>query len=347
MIDLVGRRALTIAAEHLSTEPLLVGRALTLQDLLPYVRREVALASLASGEQILALRGALSDEAVRSFEQMGVTVTKQKRVVLLSSGPLPQDFAWDAHLRLTVSSVLPNAGGRVRLDGRNLPLFITDRGISFGAVAGKSLPALPASTIAYHPFTADEANLSGYVASLSGFGLSPSMRTLLIGKSGSITLTSDEAGIGYKLTINSATESQILAELLQSSVALAGPTTRSFTLTDGTVIDELNADVSEVAMKVEDVEGGVLVSADQGEIHLRALKAAEETIITNRPELLGEVVKEARLVPVCGTAGTAILLPEKLLTSVLTDASAHRIAGQFMTAFKEIHLLKGKMRFCW
>lgn len=349
VIDLVGDGAIKEIAGHLSQAPLLNDKPLTLLDLLPYIHREVAYVTLTDGSHQIAFTSKIPDDEAKTLQNMGILITKGNGLTILSEATVSAPIEWKPRMSLVFGSIWPGFAGEAKLDGRNVVVRLHGNGISlgdFGLFAPK-LPTLPSLTIAWMPFDANTSNTGSYIQNLTSFGLNQQMMTLISGHSGSLLLTKDDAGIGYRLLVNAGIESQALTSLLQSSMTLATPTTQTLTLPDGTLVDELHTDVALVNMKVEETAKGVVVSADEGDLHLRAIKTDHETIITNRESLLDLTKIDQKLQTSCAASGTGIVLTNQFSKLVDAETFVNSSAGAFMRLFNQVVISGSKIKFCW
>ncbi len=172
------------------------------------------------------------------------------------------------------------------------------------------------------------------------------MRALLAGQSGDLILIKDEQGVGYRLTVHERIDSQVLAKVLQASVALTSPTTKTVPLPDGSYVDELEADPAGVTMSVEELNDGVFIKADQGDLHLRARQGAKETVITNR-EVLLDTLQGGRLELICGLKAENLILPAKLAFLLQTESTTDDSLLSNMLNVKELLISAKKFSVCW
>ncbi len=349
VIDIVGRSSLLSVAEHFGEVPLLTDRPITLNAILADTRGEAELIILSNGERVLAYRGQVSNAQKAFYETLGVLVEVRGGTVLLSSSTNARSQLKEGRVHIGFSSILPGFFGFFRDGGKQYGLYMNAKGVRAGFVTlfDRRLPTLPAATIAFTQFSGENQAISSYIAALSGSGLFEAMHTLLSGRNGSLLLTHDDQGVGYRLTIEERVDSEVLTKLLQTSAALAHPTTKTVALRDGSYVDELEVDPSTVVMNVEEREDGVFITADQGDIHLRARQTAKETTITNRDGLLEEPNMNEELVLACGAKAETLVLPESLANVVTSTATTTDKTASQLTNFKELLILDKKFSICW
>lgn len=346
-VDIVGRGALADFSEHFSQIPLFPSRPVTFSTLAPSIRREVLWAFLPNGARVFAYRGDLDDTHVTLFQQYGLFVSQNEGVVILSDQVL--SVTGHPKGRLGLSAALPHYAGMSLVDGKTLAIWKNADGFAFGgspAVFSRPLHDLPASTIASVPFDASISQVSGYFQTLVGLGLSSEMQTVLAQHSGWLLLTHDDAGIGYRLQINAEVDSQALAGLIKSSLLLATPTTQTVTLSDGTLIDELHVDNGGGSIVVEELPEGSIIRADENDVHLRAKRIAQMTVITNRDALLDLTDETDTLNSTCGVGPGVYLRPQDLLGALGPTMSVGQV-DPLWSEFSELLIYKGKMKFCW
>ncbi len=347
VFDIVGRRALTTLAEHLGDVPLLSNKPVTLNSLLPYLRREALYEVLPDNSRLIAFRGQLTGEVIKNFQDFGVWVGDFGGVTVLSD--TPQDLsAWKTGLGLHLASVFPGYAGTGRLESKSYAVSVVEDGVSLWKYRslwprGRA-PTLPQETVALIPFDSTLTDFSAYFGSLFGLGLDQSMQSLLVGRIGTVLLTFDENGWGYRLSLDGVVESQKLVQILQNSVALSYPTTATETLSDGTVVDELRLDLDQVKMSMEETPSGVLVRAEWGEVSLVARRSDEETVITNRSLLLDLQVEEKILGSICGNE-TAMIYPRRISQALPATLSDPKLSLWNQIDFIGISL--GKYKICW
>lgn len=337
VFDIVGRRALTELSRQIGNVPLFTNKPVTLNSLLPYVNREILFEILPDSSRLIAFRGQLTEEERKTLEDFGVWVGDFGGVTVMSD--TPQDLsAWKTGFGLHLSSVLPGYAGISKLEGK---LYAASVGAdcislrkpkSFWPSGG--VPILPASTVAWVPIDSQSSDFSAYLSSLFGLGLDRPMQSLIVGRDGTVLLTFDEKGWGYRLSLDGMVESQELARILQSSVALLHPTTAAETLSDGTVVDELRLDTSQVEMSMEETSSGVLVQAKWGEVSLVARRSDKETVITNRSELLDLRAKNG-----------ALIFPGRI-----SQALGAKLSDPTVSLWNQIDFIgisRGKYQVCW
>ncbi len=347
-ITIVGQARLAEVSEHLGTIPLLPGRFLTLQTILPNVRGEAGVIGLADGSRIVAYRGVLSEQEEKDYRSYGIAVKKEGNSILLATDEAAFATIGDPGTHFGISSVLPGFSGFWREAHQTHGLYRSASGLRGGFLSLflPKLPHLPSETVAFVHFSAENQAISSYLSILAGSGVSESLRALLGGKSGDLLLVSDEQGVGYRLTVHERIDSQVLAKVLQASVALASPTTKTVPLPDGSYVDELEADPAGVVMSVEELADGVFIKADQGDLHLRARQGVKETVITNREALL-VASEDDHLKLTCGMKAENLVLSAKLAALLQMESTSADVVLGSMHNVKELLISAKKFSICW
>ena len=345
MINIVGKAEIEDLAEHLGDVPLLSGRPLTLNMLLPFVRREVLWAEFASGERVVSFVGKLDDEDKARLQAIGLTLTEKGGVVSLAENEEALTGLEATAARLSIKAIWPGYAGLARIDGKVRRVALSSDRIQIGS-GGGTMPDLQAETITWLTFN-PETSPQGYLGALSQVGIGEQMLALLNQGYGTILLTEDENGIGYRLITEGTVDNQVLADILQSVMALEAPTTQTVTLPDGTLVDELRLDTALVTMNVENIEGGSIIRAKRGGQELIAKQTARQTIITNRPSLLDEPVGDHVLHPQCPGAGIAFVRPQELTNALGGDSPTLSSNLLALNIFSEIAISQRKMEFCY
>lgn len=349
-VNLVGRRSLTIVSEHLGDVPILKNTPITLKTILPFAKREVLVEVMPDGRRLVAFIGKLEDHQVKMFQDYGVFVHTFDRVVVLTDTEVPIS-GWSRGLGWHVGALSPAYGGSARVDNRGFSLNVQQSGLFFWRFGhlwpfdGK-VEVLPETTIARVVFSGEQDIFSAYLSSLFAVGIQEAMSELLFERSGELILTEDAEGLGYSLRVDGAPETQNLAKIMQTSLALQAPTTKAVTLPDGTRIDEMAVSVDSQQVSIEETAMGVVIRASSDVSKIIGLIEGDVAVLTNRETLLAPPDRQNRFKHHCGMDQT-FLLPTAIAGLVGDELVSMHTGLSWWKKISYIGISKGHLSVCW
>ena len=340
VVDVVGRGSLEQIENHLGNSTIFDGKPLTLNNLAPFVHGEVALALLPTGGRVFAYRGVLPDPLRTTISTYGVRLVSDAGGVVILSDADTTGMNLNGGLRLSLSSILPSFGGVAREGHQLKTIFLGSTGISVGNVANQADPKDMAGFLAWIQLDSSTIPLFPTYEPLAGYGLLASIPDLLGSGTGTVLLTTDSDGIGFRIQVNHAIESQKLADLLNKSVALNEPSTVPLSLIDGSSIDELRSDPDLIKTSVQDLgQQGTLITVDGSSAHLAARSDGHATIITNRPSLLDAKSPFP--------TGVSVIKIDALAALSASEVGTADIRTSLLSSVREIDIDNGNFAIRW
>ncbi len=339
VIDLVGHRGIAEVALHTGDLPLLTKRPLTLNDLTPFIRGEVALAIYPDHTRAVAFKGGVDEITKARWKEIGVFVHEKEGYSFIfgeSSVELGEmDRTW------SLFAFLPSYAGRVLGNGEDGPIYLMQDGVdltlTFDDTYSKKREDLALNTIAWIPFGALQIPQS-----LQTFFPSEALQG-----TGTLLVVKDDTGVAFQIDLDRALDSTILAEIIQKSALRVVPSTATLTLLDGTLVDELRSSTDTIKTSiVEDGDQVRLIAEVDGEV-LIAEKTENHTKIRNRTADLYTLNDAEPLGNLCQKSSGALIVTSKLLESGLLTYTVYDPTFELVQFAKIINISGKSTRLCW
>lgn len=289
VVDLSGPKALSQLAELLGNTPVLPGRPLTMESIAPFIRGEAAIVFKADGDRLFVFRGQVDEPIKTRWSSLGIVVLEADGATVIATEPIDIS-GWSFAPRLHLRAVIPGFAGQWRSEGQSHPVFESGSCLALktpkNGIFQQKQPQFPGNLIAWVPFSSGTNKPSSILTAYLPLMIADELNALLKNASGDVGLTKLDDGLGFRLVLNQATESQILAEILQKAAAIKSVNTSTVELSDGSFVDELRTDPDRIQVSVAEENGGTVIKASHDGVELTAVTADNQTIITNRTELL-------------------------------------------------------------